>query len=231
MYCKQRNTKVMNYVKSKIVMLPTEDKATINSIAIAGIKKELIILDTQNSVFNCNRDDFNWKPQHLYFTTDEEILKGDWYYSPEYSVLQCQVDIPNIDYKKEGCRKIVSSTDKSLGLPTIAVEFLESYCKQYNEGKPIIETNIEIIHPNPHFIQIDKIAPETCEVFSPEGFSLGYVNQYEFNDLCIQIMKAKAEGYYIIENGKKIDISNRGRISSHETFTLFTNQLRELVGF
>ena len=228
MYCKQRNTKVMNYVKSKIVMLPTEDKATINSIAIAGIKNELIILENQINVHYCNRDDFNWKPQHLYFTTDEEILKGDWYYSPEYCVLQCQVDIPNIDYKKEGCRKFVSSTDKSLGLPTIAVEFIESYCKQYNEGNPIIETNIEIIHPNPHFIQINKIVPETCEVFSPEGFSLGYVNRYEFNDLCIQIKNAKAEGYYIFENGEKVFISSDGKVNMYHTFKLLYEQMKTI---
>ena len=227
MYCKQRNTKIMNYVKSKIVMLPTEDKATINSIAIAGIKNELIILENQNSVFNCNRDDFNWELQHLYDTTDEKISKGDLYYSPEYGILEACVDTPNVDYKKEGCRKIVSSTDKSLGLPTIDVDFLRTYCKAYNEGNPIIEVNIEIVHPN-NPIKVNKITPETCEVFTPEGISLGYVNQYEFNDLCIQIKNAKAEGYYVFENGEKVFISSDGKVNMYDTFNLLNEQMETI---
>lgn len=80
-------------------------------------------------------------------------------------------------------------------------------------------------------IKVNKIEPETCEVFDPNGKSLGHLNQYEFFDLCIQIMKAKAEGYYVLDNDRKVLINNRGRIGSGDIFMLFTNQLRELVGF
>lgn len=139
----------MNYVKSNVVMLSTE-KAKVGQIILTNSKNETIYglaLGSPklhgNRLFNVGKYDDFYIPQHLYFTTDEEILKGDWYYSPEYGVLQCQVDIPNIDYKKEGCRKIVSSTDESLGLARPSNAFLKKYCESYNYGKVITKVNIE----------------------------------------------------------------------------------------
>jgi hypothetical protein len=36
-------------------------------------------------------------------------------------------------------------------------------------------------------IKINKIIPQTVELFNPQNESMGFVNEYEFNDIRIQI--------------------------------------------
>lgn len=47
-------------------------------------------------------------------------------------------------------------------------------------------------------IKVKKIEPQTVECFDPEDNSLGFLNEYEFNDLRAQICETKSEGYYFL---------------------------------
>jgi hypothetical protein len=60
-------------------------------------------------------------------------------------------------------------------------------------------------------ISVQKIVPQTVELFDPQGNSMGFVNEYEFNNVRIQIKNAKAEGYYCMFEGKKFVIDKNGR--------------------
>lgn len=80
-------------------------------------------------------------------------------------------------------------------------------------------------------IKINKIVPFTCEAFDPEGNSLGFINEYEFNDLRLQIARAKAEGYYMMHEGKKVYLNNRGLVvdwPENGFYHLYGKQLSEL---
>lgn len=79
-------------------------------------------------------------------------------------------------------------------------------------------------------IKVNNIAVPTAEAYSPEGELLGVLNEYEFNDLRIQIAKQKAEGYYMMFNNQKIIINSDGRVKDWPVgfFDIIENQLAEL---
>lgn len=64
-------------------------------------------------------------------------------------------------------------------------------------------------------IKVKVIAPETIEVFNPDGTSWGKLNEIEFLDLRCQIKKYKARGFYIYYDGNKVLINTDGMLSTH----------------
>lgn len=95
--------------------------------------------------------------QHLYITSNEEIKENDWYYSIKYGILKARVATPNIDYEKEGCKKIIATTDESLEprnlygnsglfktkLPKPSNSFISKYIEEYNQGNIITDVLVE----------------------------------------------------------------------------------------
>lgn len=82
-------------------------------------------------------------------------------------------------------------------------------------------------------IQINKIKPLKCKAYSPEGKYLGLLNEYEFNDLLIQIKEENISGYYSLYKKQKIDLLPSGRIEFQPKgfFDLIEEQLSKLMGF
>lgn len=89
---------------------------------------------------------------------------------------------------------------------------------------------MEIYEENKEIVHINRITPQTVEAFTPKGRSMGFVNEYEFNDLRVQIAENKLEGYYIMYNDIKHPIDKNGRIEnwSQGLFDLFEIQLSKL---
>lgn len=81
-------------------------------------------------------------------------------------------------------------------------------------------------------IQINKITLQTAELFNPQGESMGIINEFEFNDIRIQIKKEKAEGYYCIFEGETCVIDKNGRVDywPEGFFDLYEKQLSKLLG-
>jgi hypothetical protein len=81
-------------------------------------------------------------------------------------------------------------------------------------------------------IQYNKIEPETVEIWNADG-CFATVNEYEFNDIRIQIKKEKVEGFYVLFNGEAYAIDGSGNLSEHPKglFEVFVNQLDELTLF
>jgi len=75
-----------------------------------------------------------------------------------------------------------------------------------------------------------EIIPQTVEIFDPENKSLGMFNEYEFNDLRIQIKKENIEGYYVKFNEHKINICPNGKVEKWPSgfFDLQERQFSEL---
>ena len=114
----------------KIVMLPTEDKAIVFTSKRDSKLHYHFKGNTPNNIKSY---------QHLYFTSDEEIKKGDW----------CICDKKLFKYKGkskwQSTKKIIATTDKKLTIqqfkePTgldifnaiaqIPQSFIEEYVKQ-----------------------------------------------------------------------------------------------------
>lgn len=59
-------------------------------------------------------------------------------------------------------------------------------------------------------IKVKKIIPPLVDLYSPDGFYLGTLNEYEFLDARCQIKENQETGYFIIFNGEKIKLDRNG---------------------
>lgn len=135
----------------KVVMLPTNEKAPEHDY--------LFLYQPSNRLV---KDGF---VQHLYILSDEEIKEGDWCYdklnNKVYQASSIVIhNMKSMEYEIY-LKKIIATTDKSLGLnkydqqiverwgnsknqlPQPSEGFLDVYVDFYNRGKPITEVMVE----------------------------------------------------------------------------------------
>jgi hypothetical protein len=142
------------FKNSNVVMLPTNEKARVNSIVTRpsdnrmAIVNVLTVNDPQPSIH-----------QHLYILSDEIITVGDWYYDSILNEIdQCILHIG----KHASCKKIIATTDclsntKKLKyvqfdinveetrltfVPQPSKAFIEKYVDSYN--KNIVIENVQV---------------------------------------------------------------------------------------
>ena len=87
-----------------------------------------------------------YKPQHLYFLSNEAPKENDWIFGFILKNNIAQVDYDLLcDIMKDqlNVSKIIATTNEDLRLPRPSNEFLKAYCEAYNSGKPITEVNIQ----------------------------------------------------------------------------------------
>lgn len=93
----------------------------------------------------------NAKHQHLYFISNEKIKEGDYYYNDLFNMADQLIKgglvtddlIQTLNNNKHN-RKIIATTDISLGLLQPSKSFIQAYIKSYNEGKPITKVLVEM---------------------------------------------------------------------------------------
>lgn len=110
-------------VRAKVIMLPTENKQD-NIPLHLGVDGKLRC-NYSNRYANVLVE----KAQHLYFTTDEEIKEGDWYIDDCNLIRQAVTSDKDYWDRRPTYKKIVTSTDKSLGLPQPSQAFIQKYCE------------------------------------------------------------------------------------------------------
>ena len=127
----------MEVKRAKVIMLPTNNGVILKGIKNKGLSAPIILSNESNEEW----DKFG-TPQHLYFTTDEDIKSGDWkLINTDTDKLSTVVQHEKgINYYKQS--KIIATTDKSLTfipkeipsgiafeLPQPSKSFIEKYCK------------------------------------------------------------------------------------------------------
>lgn len=168
------------FIKAKVFMLPSNKKAHEGQLVLGSKSSVGAFIASRRSLGNryFDGDESHWKeyhrteegklsfsPQHLYFTSDEEIKAGDYFINFgqfNHGVYYCLDDIhaENIKHHCKEFKKIIATTDKTLivdifakqshtdpvkiYLPEPSKEFLEVYVKAYNEGKKIEEVLAEM---------------------------------------------------------------------------------------
>lgn len=109
--------------------------------------------------------------QHLYITSDEEIKNGDIVYEkliPKIISSRKIRRFSTLSDNSHGCKKVITSTDESLGLARPSDSFIKAYIKAYNEGKPITEVMVQYESINVNhdtdfairYITQPKVAPD-----------------------------------------------------------------------
>ncbi len=108
----------------KVVMLPVEK-----------VSKNHLFL--QNNTLYISHGYGN---QELYIVSDEKMLISDW-------CIDNNVITLFNSKRSENSKKIIATTDKSLGLPLIDDSFLPIFIKSYNNGNKILEVELEMVNP------------------------------------------------------------------------------------
>lgn len=117
----------MNTTKiAKVVMLPTtHDGTTAKHVCKIHLSEKLMWTSWMETALT--------NPQHLYLTNEDDIEKGEtpsWCYNSikntwEQDIVYYQGTMPHYHFK--GFKKIIASTDPSLGLPGIPESFLKEF--------------------------------------------------------------------------------------------------------
>lgn len=150
--------------KTKVEMLPTEKNGVIlEGVHVEGYKPRL-------ELYKEVKDHGEWlrfgKSQHLYFTTDDEIQKGDWVLSNGHPVVVTEVrgdgefTVAGIPRFVSNIKKIVATTNPDLwgykttgshgahaplrstrevvGVPKIPTDFIEAYVREQGKIKEVL---------------------------------------------------------------------------------------------
>ena len=156
----------MKLKKARIIILPANDLKNGELLIHKSydIEKHLWLTEV-----DLKEDNTVWIPQHLYFTTDEEIIEGDWRYDLVSKTVILTTKHTDRSLIRDNCRKIIATTDTKLKstiqtennykisktyltkpLPQPSKVFIEKYCKasgideviiEYEEQRVIINTS------------------------------------------------------------------------------------------
>jgi len=152
------------FKRAKVVMLSTNEKA--NGIIVIDcfrtIKPNMFIIDKNNYKHE------DYKAQHLYIISDDEIKEGDWVYSKsrysvgkveeiqiakkyknDHSMLYCEINNEEIWSKLVDCKKIIATTDSSLKIKVVD----KNTCKPIDSNIMHKYKNIHLPQPSQQFVE------------------------------------------------------------------------------
>jgi hypothetical protein len=134
--------------QADVVMLPTEKaeigtlmKCTKEMLNNKDYKIGDLAINKNWKVSETNGNEY-WQPQHLYFLSNDEIKEGDWCFDILNNITYQYKGGNNIKWNKgllEQLKKIIATTDESLGLPRPSNEFLKKFCELGGVDKVLVE--------------------------------------------------------------------------------------------
>ena len=138
------------FKKAKIVILPTnEAKGDFSKERIYPcLLKHSWMFDKEGKgklIFTDSNIRTPTQLQHLYIISDDEIKENNTHFYNPYSG-QLHISGNHTDYiaiNKNGCKKIIATTDVSLGLPQPSQQFIQKYIEGYNKGNVITDVLVE----------------------------------------------------------------------------------------
>ena len=72
-------------------------------------------------------------------------------------------------------------------------------------------------------VVVNHITPQTVEFFDPQDNSLGFVNEYTFGDVKVQIAENRLSGYYVKFQDRKLKIDHFGTLEDYPNGFFDTN--------
>ena len=144
------------FKKAKVVMLPTNEKATIGDL---GLSINVLNFAKNNDWINI----YNPIKQHLYIISDDEIKEGDWCINTGGNIKDSfPFRVTKEVMGNKFIKKIIASTDESLNnlpekpnfssymsfslgnpLPQPSKQFIQKFIEEYNRGNVITDVLVE----------------------------------------------------------------------------------------
>ena len=166
---------MQQYKKAQVIMLPTQDNDS--SLAICSIKGFPNSPIKNGELCSKNTKGWSnaWRPQHLYFISDDEIIYTCWVYNSKEKIVEQIRSKENLEFIIEHNSfdkiffKVIATTDKSLTfdckinknkfyyLPQPSKEWIEYYISEYNKGNVITNVLVEYFYSSGGFSHINNI--------------------------------------------------------------------------
>ena len=193
------------FKKCKIVMLPTNESSKIGNLAT--YQKRSLSKVIKEGV---NPKDSTVQFWNLYIISDDEIKENNTHFYNPHSG-QLHISGNHTDYiaiNKNGCKKIIATTDVSLGLPQPSKQFIQKYIEEYNKGNIITEVMVEyeLISNEEYFL--NTINPDDDVPYFDENLKINP------NDNTITIKKVKDS--YTREEVVKLLVDCCGEVSCED---------------
>lgn len=161
------------YKKHQVVMLATEGESKLN------LHTETGLLRIGDDVKSLNKTAVN---QNLFILSDEPAQVGEWVIDLGVNVMfQCK----SSNFQRDGCSKVIATTDSSLGLPRPSDAFVQKFVEEYNKGNVITEVLVE---PD-NTITIKPVIETWDDIYSK-------INTSEFNSK-IEVFNWLKENYQV----------------------------------
>ena len=157
------------FKRAEVVMLPTNQKVIntkeyqlLLSASLFWTSKIEIERYTEGWFFLKNSSNYNscaitipnvglFRHQHLYIISDDEIKLFDWVYNNKENIVEQITSKTQLIFvleenkENQTFKKIIATTDASLGLPQPSQQFIEEFVEEYNEGNTIEWVDVEYI--------------------------------------------------------------------------------------
>ena len=137
----------MSFNNANVVMLPNNQKT--NGMICKDITGQDKIIAIKTKYLMEHED---YIGHHLYIISDDEIKEGDWFVNIRKNTIHlcngvnnniCSGQNHGEYHGKFECKKIISTTDKSLELPQPPQQFIEEYIEEYNQENIITDVLVE----------------------------------------------------------------------------------------
>lgn len=195
------------FKNAKVVMLSTNQKSEIG-------------LNSYNNHLYNYIPSVAHEAKHLYITSDDEIRKNDWFLAdnrisqshnngiPNWRLCKCTKiingwiycnEIPDEGHNGDWCKKVISTTDKSLKIEVGDEGWKSTQEEGWNEYKPVYE---QLPQPSNSFIQ-------------------KYIEEYNkgniITDILVEYISEKQDGYCPSIPGAYIDVL---KVDKNNTITI-----------
>ena len=136
----------------QVVMLPTNEKSLNSVFSLRSDKPYL--MSEQNSPFKAriyDTKDLYHTYFNLYIISDDEIKLFDWVYNNKENIVEQITSKTQLIFvleenkENQTFKKIIATTDASLGLPQPSQQFIEEFVEEYNKGNTIEWVDVEYI--------------------------------------------------------------------------------------
>lgn len=144
-------------------------------------------------------------PQQLYLVSEEEIKEGDWIYDIRDKYLgKHSGNSMHPHYEKANYRKVIATTDKSLGLPLIPDSFIKLYVEKNGE---IDRVRLKCYQLKPTTLTMDEIRTglkltDQSEVIILPIEDKMYNREKLIDLMVVSMMNAHVADYYTIQEAK-----------------------------
>lgn len=161
----------MNTKQFGQVMLPVAKRVGLHQGLFKSKNDNPEIMMYTDTEIECggiqSKTNFNWRPQHLYIFTDDDTIvsnqlkEGDHYYDKYYNTVAVCNDVLAYNVNRSSMKemhiaKVIASTDASLKLPFIPVDYIKKMVDDNNIANSVNCKSVMVIGSTSEMVELNN---------------------------------------------------------------------------